>query len=213
MWKNLELLPQPESNKAFILEHFLRDGDFVEKCFDPTKEFSDSYHGAGGCGCIKRVVKLPDKRLLAVCGESPSRCEDVPIEREDTRIFSFNLRKTAGFISEALATPHVVKDVQVVTTCAGMVRVGFYTPRGTIRFPVYLHVSFENGDRHDALNKLLLTKEPFILLLPTQDGLKIGEATALTAANSMVIGLDRYSDARGVLKPADIGEGLNLLEN
>jgi hypothetical protein len=204
MWKNLELLPQPESNKAFILEHFLKDSNFVGKCFDPTKEFSNSFPCAGGCGCIKRVAELPDKSLVAVCGESPSMCEDVPIEREDTRILSFNLRKTAGFITEALATPHIVKDIQAVPTCAGMVRVGFYTPRGTIKFPVYLHVAFENGERQHALNSLILTKEPFILLLPTQDGLAVGETNALKTANSMIIGLDRYSDERGILKPADM---------
>lgn len=204
MWKNLELLPQPESNKAFILDHFLKDSDFVGKCFDPTKGFSDSYPCADGCGCIKRVVELPDKRLIAVCGESPSRCEDMPIEREDTRILSFNLRKTAGFITEALATPYVVKDIQTVPACMGMIRVGFYTPRGTIKFPIYLHVAFENGERQDALNRLILAKEPFILLLPTQDGLQVGEAAALKTANSMVIGLDRYSDAHGILKPADM---------
>ena len=204
MWKNLELLPQPESNKAFILDHFLKDDGFVGKCFDPTKEFSDLYPCADGCGCIKRVVELPDKRLYAVCGETPSRCDDVPIEREDTRILSFNLRKTAAFVTDGLSTPHIVKDVQTVPVCSGMIRAGFFVPRGTIKFPIYLHVSFENGDRHDALNKLILAREPFILLLPTQDGLQVGEATALKAANSMIVGIDRYSDVCGILKQDEV---------
>ena len=176
----------------------------IAACFDRTSEFSQSYpYSCKLCGeCTRRVVVLPDGQFVAVCSDDTPRCEDVAVEKEETRVFVFSARKTAAHIAGQMAPANVFSEIKLIDDFNHLIRVGFYIPRGTIKFPVYFHMPFADGDYALALNQLLLLEKPFIMLLPTKDGLSIEQSVALKNANSLILGLEEISDMAGQLAPS-----------
>ncbi len=210
MWKQLELLPRPDHAQVFLRRHFNGNEDFITACFDRTSEFSLSYPctSSSGGACSRRVVELPGGVLVAVCGDVPERCDDLAVEKEDTRIYIFRAKKTANHIADQLAAANIVADIKITNDQNHLIKVGFYVPRGTIKFPVYFHMSFEDGDYALALNQLLLLEKSFVLLLPTRDGLSIEQPVALKNANSLILGMDEISDTSGHLNHASASSNL-----
>ena len=199
MWKKLENLPRHENAHAFLKQHFDDNTSFITDCFDRTTEFSSAYPctSPGGDGCPRRACKLPDGKWVAVCGDSPERCDEVNIEREDTRVYQLNLKRLGSLLAERLQSFGVSADVQVIDPLIQLVRVGYYIPRGTVRFPVFFHLPLNDGDLPKTLNALSQTADAFILMLPTLDLLRTEQATGLRNQKSLAVGVDSLDGANG----------------
>lgn len=210
MWKQLERLPRPDHTQAFLKRHFNGNEKLVAACFDRTSEFSQSYpYSCKLCGeCTRRVVELPDGQLVAICSDDVPQCDDITIEKEETRVFVFSARKAAAYIAGQTAPANVFPDIKVIDGFNHLIRVGFYIPRGTIKFPVYFHMPFADGDYTSALNQLLLLEKSFVMLLPTKDGLSIEQSVALKNANSLILGLEEISDTAGQLVSSSTTDAL-----
>lgn len=203
MWKRLENLPRHEHTHAFLRQHFNGNADFIAGCFDRTSEFSEAYPcpDSGSNGCLRQIVKLPDGKLVAVCDDGHGS-DVVEIQPEDIRVYSLNPRKLAVRLAESFADANVLKDEEIIDQHCNLVRVGYFTPRGTIRFPVFLHLPIYGGDRDKAINKLLHMDRSFILLLPTIDGIAPELQNLLTKKHSAVIAMEQISSSSGVTDAA-----------
>lgn len=199
MWKKLENLPRHENAHAFLKQHFDDNTSFITDCFDRTTEFSSAYPctSPGGDGCPRRACKLPDGKWVAVCGDSPERCDEVNIEREDTRVYQLNLKRLGSLLAERLQSFGVNVDVQVIDPLIQLVRVGYYVPRGTVRFPVFFHLPLNDGDLPKTLNALSQTADAFILMLPTLELLRSEQATGLRSQKSLAVGVDGLDGTNG----------------
>lgn len=199
MWKQLENLPRHEHTLVFLKQHFHDNHGFIADCFDRTSEFSSEYPcpSPGGDGCPRRACKLPGGKWVAVCGDSPERCDEVNIEREDIRVYQLNLKRLGSLLAERLQSFGVNIDVQVIDPLIQLVRVGYYVTRGSVRFPVFFHLPINDGDLPKTLNALSQTADVFILLLPTRDLLRTDQATGLRSQKSIAVGVDGLDSADG----------------
>jgi len=199
MWKKLESLPRHEHTHVFLKQHFQGNDGFIADCFDRTSEFSSAYPcpSPGGDGCPRRVCKLPGGKWVAVCGDSPERCDEVNIEREDTRVYQLNLKRLGSLLAERLKSFGVNIDVQVVDPLIQLVRIGYYAPRGSIRFSVFFHLPIYDGDIPKALNNLSQTACGFILLLPTLDLIRTDQASGLRSQRSVAVGVNGLDGTNG----------------
>lgn len=199
MWKKLENLPRHENAHAFLRQHFDDNTSFITDCFDRTTEFSSAYPctSPGGDGCPRRACKLPSGKWVAVCGDTPERCDEVNIEREDTRVYQLNLKRLGALLAERLQSFGVSADVQVIDPLIQLVRVGYYIPRGTVRFPVFFHLPLNDGDLPKTLNALSQTADSFILMLPTLDLLRSEQATGLRSQKSLAVGVNGLDGTNG----------------
>lgn len=199
MWKKLESLPKHENAYAFLKQHFDENTSFIGDCFDRTTEFSSAYPCASpsGDGCPRRACKLPDGKWVAVCGDSPERCEEVNIEREDTRVHQLNIKRLGSLLADRLQSFGVSTEVQVVDSVIPLVRVGYFIPRGTIKFPVFFHLPLNDGDIPKTLNVLSQTHHAFILMLPTLDAIRTEQMTWLRSQKSIAVGVNELESVNG----------------
>ncbi len=203
MWKRLENLPRHEHTHAFLTQHFNGNAAFIDGCFDRTSEFSEAFPcpDGGANGCFRQIVKLPDGKLVAVCDDDHG-CDDVEIQREDLRVYSLNTRKLAIRLAEALADANIVSDPEILDQHCNLARIGYFIPRGTLRFPVFLHLPIYGGDRDKAINKLLHADRSFILLLPTIDGIAPELQNLLAKKHSTVIAAEQISSPESIIDAA-----------
>ena len=187
MWKQLQNLPRHEHNHAFLLRHF-GSTDIIRSWFDSTIQFDSQIHCDSG-NCSRRVCKMPNGKMLAVCNDNYGGCPDLPVTQNDIRLHALNLLKIAGSITADAEAAFLFADAQLIGEVVNSIRVGFYMPRGTIRYPVFLSVPIYDGDLNAALNYLLGRDAPAIMLLPSLDDVSQAKLHAVQAKGLMVFGL------------------------
>jgi hypothetical protein len=207
MWKQLQNLPRHEHNHAFLLRHF-GSTDIIRSWFDSTIQFYSQIHCDSG-NCSRRVCKMPNGKMLAVCNDNYGGCPDLPVTQNDIRLHTLNLLKIAGSITADAEAAFLFADAQLIGEVVNSIRVGFYMPRGTIRYPVFLSVPIYDGDLNAALNYLLGRDAPAIMLLPSLDDVSQAKQHAVQAKRSSLIGLQDLQGEDCLLDIAKASELFN----
>ncbi|WP_375657234.1 hypothetical protein [Bartonella sp. CM120XJJH] len=189
MWKKLANLPRHEHNYAFLVRHF-GETDIITSLFDRTTVLDDNLHCESGYCCGRRICKMPNGKLLAVCNDDSSNCPELEISDNDRRIFSLNLKKIASLIANLTKNISIFKqDVQTIEGSSSCIRVGYYIPRGTIRYPVFFGIDIYDGDLESIINHVIGLDESAILLLPSIDNIGQARINSIRAKGSDLIGL------------------------
>ena len=190
MWKMLSNLPRHEHNHAFLLKHF-GCADTVHTWFDSTSNFDTQFHcnHPGGGYCSRRICELPNGKLVAVCNDDMASCADLPVTKSDIRLHTLNLQKIAGVIAELTKDAFIYADVQATGETVNCIRIGYYMPRGTIRFPVLLGMATYDGDLDAVINYLLSREEPAIMMLPSIENVPQAKINAIKCKGSVLLGL------------------------
>lgn len=204
MWKQLELLPRPDHTQAFLRRHFKGNDGFIASCFDRTSDFNSSFpYSCKLCGeCTRRVVDLSDDQSIAICCDELVQCDDITIEKEETRVFVLSIRKTASFLAGDLEDANVIADTKIIDDVTRLIRVGFYMPRGTIRIPLFLGIPIFDGELDADINYLLGGDVPAILLLPSIENVPQAKLNAVKNKNSTIISLQDLQGDDGLIDAA-----------
>ena len=206
MWNMLATLPRHEHNHAFLLRHF-GNAEIIKSWFDSTTSLDDQLHCDHG-HCSRRVCKMPDGKLMALCNDNSFNCPDLPISNNDRRLHALNLKKIAGSIADLTREVSVFKDIQAVDGCTSTIRIGHYIPRGTIRYPVFFGIDTYDGDLEAIINHLLGLDGPAILFLPSVDQVGQAKINAIRATGSTLIGLQDLASEENLIKTQKASESL-----
>ncbi|NQY81846.1 MAG: hypothetical protein HRT36_02100 [Alphaproteobacteria bacterium] len=132
---------------------------------------------------------MPDGKLLAICNSETAACPDLEIKRNDTRLHTLNLPKTARFVAGLTTDASVAADIQAIGETLNCTRLGYYALRGTIRFPVFLGIAIYDGDLDAVINYLMSRDTPAIMLLPSIEDVPQAKVNAIKSKGSILLGL------------------------
>lgn len=188
IWKKLSKLPRHEHNQAFLIKHFGQE-EIIDLMFDGTTVLDDKIHCENGCCSGRRICKMRNGKLLAVCNNNSSNCPDLVISNNYRRIFSLNLKKIASLIAQLTQDISVFKDVQTIDGTSSCIRVGHFVPRSTIRYPIFFGTDVHDGDLESIINHVIGLDGAAILLMPSIDNINPFKITAIRAKGYALIGL------------------------
>ena len=140
----------------------------AEPFLRPTDRTSQSYPcpDTGG-GCARRVVVHDTGEIVAVCGESPRRCERVVLSKSDVLLHRFDVQTLCRELARLL---EIEPRFEPVTGTGATWVVGVRSPPQGDDFLVYLTIPLEPEDLLQAVSRLVGTNpEPFLLLAPTEE--------------------------------------------
>ncbi len=156
----------------------------------PTNEIAKSYPcpSPGGPGCPRGIVEHGPDRYVAFCGQSPPECDRLELKRADVIVHRFEVAAFAKTLAGLFQFN--AKPVQHDSYCF-LWRVGKYIPVPGRRFPVFLSLAPGKDDFLPALDHLLADeKEPFVLLVPTDDYLDDPREIAMNNKNCLMVPLN-----------------------
>lgn len=188
IWKKLSKLPRYEHNQAFLIKHFGQE-EIINFMFDSTTVLADKIHCENGCWNGRRICKMPNGKLLARCNDNSSNCPDLEISNNYRRIFSLNLKKIASLIAQLTQDIFVFKDVRTIVDTPSCIRVGYFVPHSTIRYPIFFGIDVYDGDLERVINHVLCLDGSAILLMPSIDDISQSKIHAIRAKGYALIGL------------------------
>lgn len=186
----LKKLPSPELSGA-LLRQYTSD-DMIADLFDPldrppVEELPCP--NSGGEGCPRQVREMPDGTVIAVCGRYPQKCEEIYPDSIDTAIYGLNIKRVAAKIATEWQPHNVIMQVSIVNHDPDIVQIGYYNPKGDIKFPVFLHIPYFEGDQSKATEILSHNNQHYILALPSAQAVSSSSKTSLQNSGSMVVEL------------------------
>jgi len=187
----LKKLPSPELSGA-LLRQYTSD-DVIVDLFDPldrppVEELPCP--NSGGEGCPRQVRKMPDGTVIAVCGRCPQKCEEIYPDSIDTAIYGLNIKRVAAKIADEWQQHNVIMQVSIISQDPDIVQIGYYNPKGDIKFPIFLHIPYFDGDISKALENILHDNLNFILVLPSSKSMPTSTKHSLLRAGNVVIDLN-----------------------
>lgn len=120
-----------------------------------------------GLGCPRRIVDHGGDNIVAVCGDSPKRCDRIELSPADILVYEIDLPELCAFIAKALdfepaRPPKPTKgmdDMWSIGACA--------LSSGGDHLPVYLALPrSDEAFRHAVAELMLSTSGAFVLLTP-----------------------------------------------
>jgi hypothetical protein len=147
----------------------------------------------GGDGCPRTVVRLPDGRLHAVCGESPRACDDLELADTDVAVLALDRARLAGEISAALDAP---SDGTCPPQRSTLVPIGRHAVAAGVSCAIVLVLGGPDPFlSEEALRTTALAGEPGVILVPTAATLPSAIQARLRAAGHLILAL---ADVLGV---------------
>ncbi|WP_372624705.1 hypothetical protein [Falsiroseomonas sp.] len=147
----------------------------------------------GGDGCPRTVVRLPDGRLRAVCGESPRACDDLELLDTDAAVLALDRARLAGEISAALDAP---SDGTGPPRRSALVPIGRHAVAAGISCPIVLLLGERDASlAEEALRSTALADEPGVVAVRTAATLPPATQARLRAAGHLILAL---ADVLGV---------------
>lgn len=103
--------------------------------------------------------------IVAVCGDSPKKCDPVPLREEDTIIYEADLRKLCAHVAAAL---HLEASPQPAPELDRTWSLGAFVPRAGAQLPVYLVLPSSREDFRRIVMELIIGgPKPLLILTPT----------------------------------------------
>lgn len=197
LWQTLEALPGLAAPTSEWRDRLGAEFDQIGKLLKPTGELADSVDcpSPGGVGCPRRVVDHGGGRLVAVCGDSPRNCDDLPLTRTDIVIQRIDEAVLCQGIAGALG---LSSPAAIGTGQPGIMHVGDFEPVAGRRFPVYLALQLEQEALEPLANRLWgVANTSFILLTPTRRSVDMGLAEKMAGWKSRAAVLADLLDRNG----------------
>lgn len=189
LWQTLEALPGLAAPALEWRDRLGAELGQVGKLLKPTGELASSVDcpSPGGVGCPRRVVDHGAGQFVAVCGDSPRSCDDLPLTKSDIVIQRIEETGLCQAIAAALG---LSSPTAVGTGQPGILHVGDFEPVAGKRFPVYLALELDR----DALEPLVVrlwgvANTPFVLLTPTRRQVELCLAEKLVGWKSRTAAL------------------------
>lgn len=184
-------------------ESFLRPTDHTSQTFpcpDP------------GGDCARRVVVHGTGEIVAVCGDSPRRCERVVLTENDVLLYRFDVQALCRELARLL---EIQPRFEAVTGAGATWVVGVRSPDRGDDFLVYLTIPLEPEDLRQAASRLVGTSpERFLLLAPTEENRDLTTRELLRSHGSRfdtlkaLVASDDAGNFSGARSPAEVFAGL-----
>lgn len=142
---------------------------FVERFLLPTRKLARSYPcpSPGGEGCPRKIVVHGPADIVAVCGDTPRRCETLPLSKQELVLYRFDPR---SFCAELAGILEIEPRFAEVGGAPLTWTVGVRSPPVGDNFLVYLTLPQSSEDLRQAASRLVATNtETFLLLAPTEE--------------------------------------------
>ncbi|MBF0296933.1 MAG: hypothetical protein HQL96_17250 [Magnetococcales bacterium] len=168
LWSALETVPGLSAILTEWRQLLREDFEIGMPLLRPTDRRSANYPcpRPGGMGCPRRVIDQGRDGIIAVCGDEDGRnCDDMSLHPGDIVVHELHRQGVAILAARALG---IKPEFAPVEGLREIFRVGDFHPIAGMRFPVYLLLAFDDGQRMNAVARLCRTTPvPFILLAPT----------------------------------------------
>lgn len=155
-----------------------RTGDLAEDLVCPRSSEN---------GCLRQLVRMPDGRYRAECGDVPRRCDTFRLEKDEVRILALH----HGRLVAALIRAFDLQDTTPGTASAFVQPLGRYDVRSGVGFALFLGLA-ERGNplRFVDLAPVFRTPGPKALLISNASSIDLDLASRLTEAEARVFLLD-----------------------
>ena len=133
----------------------------------PTARTAGAYPcpSPGGEGCPRRVVVHDDGEIVAVCNDSPQRCDRVELSRAEIVIHEVNVPRLCAEIAAALGLEASQEPAAPLDRTWS---IGAFVPRAGAQLPVYLALPSSRGDFRRIVMELIVGgPKPLLILTPT----------------------------------------------
>lgn len=186
----------------------------VERFLCPTDKHAGSYPcpSPGGEGCPRRVVVHGSADIVAVCGDSPQRCETLQLSKQDVVLYRFDVE---GFSAELAELLEIEPRFEEVGGAPHTWAVGVRTPAVGEDFLVYLALPQSPEDLRQAASRLVATNaETFLLLAPTEEKRDLTTRELLRSHGAHFdtlkdfVAADDAGNLSGAKSPAEVFAGL-----
>ncbi|MBF0178162.1 MAG: hypothetical protein HQL63_15150 [Magnetococcales bacterium] len=173
LWATLEAVPGSSAIMADWRRLLQDEFEIGRQLLRPTNRLSTSYPcpRPGGVGCPRRVIQQGDG-FVAVCGdEDGANCDDMSLQRGEVVIHELNRQGLANRVASALG---IRSEFALVERVRETFWVGDFNPVAGKRFPIFLMLCFDVGQRAEAVAHLCrITTVPFVLLAPTPQSIPV----------------------------------------
>jgi len=155
-----------------------RTGDIAEDLVCPRSSEN---------GCLRHLVRLPDGRFRADCGDIPRRCDTIHIELDDVKVLALY----PGRLASALIRAFDLQDTVAGATPASVQSLGRYDVRSGVGFVLFLGLA-ERGNpiRFADLAPVFRTPGPKAVLIAQASAVDSDLASRLSEASAQIFLLD-----------------------
>ncbi|WCR12051.1 hypothetical protein JHW45_06830 [Paracoccus stylophorae] len=155
-----------------------RTGDLAEDLVCPRSSEN---------GCLRQLVRMPDGRYRAECGDVPRRCDTFRLEKDEVRILALH----HGRLVAALIRAFDLQDTTPGSAPAFVQPLGRYDVRSGVGFALFLGLAErENPLRFVDLAPVFRTPGPKAVLIPHASAVDPDLASRLAEAEARVFLLD-----------------------
>jgi hypothetical protein len=138
-------------------------------------------------GCLRHLVRLPDGRFRADCGDIPRRCDTAYLELDEVKVLALH----PGRLASALIRAFDLRDTVAGATPACVQSLGRYDVQSGVGFVLFLGLA-ERGNplRFADLAPVFRTPGPKAVLTPHASAVDPDLASRLTEASAQIFLLD-----------------------
>lgn len=189
LWKTLDALPDAASDQRDWVVRLGDEWSAAAPLLRRTGRLAEFVNcpSPGGADCPRRVVRHPDGRIRAVCGERPAVCDSLDLTKDDIAILALDRAKLAAAITKALT----LADGASPPPSSAVFSVGrhdVYAGRGIAVFLALPGPRF--GDSIEPFRDLAASPVPTLLLTPTSRSLGGTHERYLDGINVTRLALD-----------------------
>lgn len=197
LWQTLDELPGLAAPNLEWRKRLGKEFDQVGKLLRPTSELAASVDcpSPGGDGCPRRVIDRGGGEFVAVCGDSPRNCDDLPLTKPDLVIHRIDEAVLCKGIVAALG---LSAPAATGTGQSGILHVGNFEPIAGKRFPVYLAIQIEADSLESLAVRLWgVANTAFILLTPTRRPVELSLAEKMVGWKARTAALADLLEGNG----------------
>lgn len=134
------------------------------------------------CGCIHRVVRHADARIVGACECESRRCPSHPLTRDAIALHRIDVASIGASIASTMG---ISSQFTVVRDVPSTWQVGVHSPCAGFRIPVYMMLHAESDAIRHAIDALVARATgAFVLLTPTRDLIAPDLEAVLLRANA-----------------------------
>ncbi len=98
------------------------------------------------------------------------------------------------------------RAIKPIKASPNLIRLGWYTPRGSVRFPVLLGIILREGDMHAIVNYLLMRNKPTLMLLPSIEAVPDDTLTEMQHKGLFLVSLQQLAHEDGLIDSANVAK-------